>query len=130
MNPNPERDERVRNPPCPFCKWTEIGTAYWNSGAWRVLCAGCNAEGPNALSELAANEAWSKSADAAIRMRDACVVKVRIRRDKFQAAADASSLPNDLTASRDAATAAALTRLLDELESLTLEQGEQEKSKS
>lgn len=77
MNPNTERDERVRNPPCPFCKWADISTAYWNGGAWRVICPACNAEGPNALTETAANETWSKSANAATRMRDLCVAKVK-----------------------------------------------------
>lgn len=61
------------------------------------------------------------------RMRDACVEKVKTQREKFQQAADSSSLPNDLTASRDAAVAAAFTRLLADIQSLTLDQVEQEK---
>lgn len=59
---------------------------------------------------------------AATAMHNACVEKVKEMRDRFQRAADSSSLPNDLTASRDAAAANALTRLLAEMESLTLEQ--------
>lgn len=47
--------------PCPFCKFVDISTAYWNGGAWRVICAGCNAEGPNALTEQEANRAWNRS---------------------------------------------------------------------
>lgn len=67
------------------------------------------------------------SNNTATSMRSRCVEKVKELRDRFQQAAEASSLPNDLTASRDAAVANALTRLLGELESLSLEQGEQEK---
>lgn len=64
---------------------------------------------------------------AATTMHSLCMEKVKEMRDRFQQAADSSSLPNDLTASRDRAVANALTRLLGDLESLPLEQVEQEK---
>lgn len=47
------------------------------------------------------------------------IARVREMRDRFQQAADSSTLPNDLTASRDTAVANALTRLLSDVESLS-----------
>lgn len=46
---------------CPFCDYPS-NAAIHHSGAWRVICIACNAEGPNALVEHTAIKAWNTRA--------------------------------------------------------------------
>lgn len=59
--------------------------------------------------------------DAATSMRSACVEKLRERANRYQVLAN-DSLPNDQTAARTAAAAAALNSAANELETLSIEQ--------